>query len=124
MGARWFPDLSEHTGSTLAAFVTNPLAVQFVHRWLGAVVVLAAIVVAIRLARRTGLRRYAVLLPLLTAAQFALGIWTILRFYLHPVTLGVAHQLGAVILLSATVLACFAASRVPADADVAAGIRD
>jgi cytochrome c oxidase assembly protein subunit 15 len=77
----------------------NPVAAQFIHRWLAMIV--AATVLALWL-RRGRLPREA-RLPLhllagMTALQVALGISTLLLVV--PVPLAAAHQAGAVMLLS------------------------
>lgn len=82
--------------------VDNPVAVQFLHRWLAVVVAVAALAVAAQLFR-AGARGYAIAVEAAVGAQFLLGVLTLLHSV--PVALGVAHQTGAVVLLVVTVAA-------------------
>ncbi|MEM7397607.1 MAG: COX15/CtaA family protein [Pseudomonadota bacterium] len=80
----------------------NPLTVQFDHRMLGYVLVLATVLQAWWLARRPGgtyLRGSAIALASLCLLQVALGIWTLLSFV--PIELGLAHQAGAIVVFTA-----------------------
>jgi heme a synthase len=81
-------------------FVQNPIAVQWTHRVLGTVLALAALVFFVRVLRAGGVdpasRRLNVLFLVLMAAQYLLGVLTLLFFV--PVTLGVAHQALAMVL--------------------------
>lgn len=83
-------------------FTDNIVAVQFAHRWLAMLALAATAVFAWRLIRG---RRTVAGVVLLTAAamQVALGIATLLLRV--PVALGVAHQAGAMLLLTAAVAA-------------------
>ena len=82
--------------------VDNPVAVQFLHRWLAVVVAVAALAVAAQLFR-AGARGYAIAVEAAVVAQFLLGVLTLLHSV--PVALGVAHPTGAVVLLVVTVAA-------------------
>jgi cytochrome c oxidase assembly protein subunit 15 len=75
----------------------NPLAVQFNHRMLGYAVVIAAIVQLVWLQLKRAappLIGSALTLALLAILQGTLGVWTLLLAV--PITLGLAHQAGAV----------------------------
>jgi cytochrome c oxidase assembly protein subunit 15 len=75
----------------------NPLTVQFDHRMLGYAVVTAAVgqFLWLRLTRAPpALLGSAFTLALLAMLQMALGVWTLLLSV--PITLGLAHQAGAV----------------------------
>ena len=82
-------------------FIEGKSGVQFVHRILAYFVVIAIVVIWNR-ARKLDLtnyqRRSINLLLIMVGVQFLLGVWTILMQV--PVWLGVAHQVGAFILLS------------------------
>jgi cytochrome c oxidase assembly protein subunit 15 len=82
--------------------VDNPIAVQFVHRWLAMAVAVFALVVAVRL-HRAGARALAVALGAVVLLQFLLGVLTLVNSV--PIVLGVAHQAGAVVLLAIAVAA-------------------
>jgi cytochrome c oxidase assembly protein subunit 15 len=76
----------------------NPLTVQFDHRMLGYAVVVAALGQFLWLALKRAppaLLGSAFTLALLAMLQMALGVWTLLLSV--PITLGLAHQAGAVL---------------------------
>ena len=77
-------------------------AVQFNHR-LGAYLLAIAAVWFFALARKTDLKGRAHVLLAAMALQVALGIWTVLAA--TPIALGLAHQAGAIIVLSAALYA-------------------
>ncbi len=80
----------------------NPLAVQFNHRMLGYAVVVVTIVQAIWLGLRgtpTPLLGSAATVAVFSVLQATLGVWTLLLAV--PITLGLAHQAGAVLLFVA-----------------------
>lgn len=99
MGGRVFPanGLQDRYQPVLANFVSNPAAVQFVHRHFAIIVVGVTIGVGVLDVRRrqkrdqTRLPVYA--LYAVAAAQFLLGVFTlILRL---PISVAVAHQICA-----------------------------
>jgi heme a synthase len=83
-----------------ASFFYNPSWVQFVHRTLAVILVIALAVLIIRAKRlpfHPGLRNANTYLALALIFQFVLGVSTI---WLHvPLSLALLHQLGALILL-------------------------
>lgn len=84
----------------LRNLVENPVTVQWVHRVLGTVLLVAAIGVAIGARRGAADARSARLslaIAALVCVQYALGIATLLLAV--PVSLGVAHQVTAVVIL-------------------------
>jgi cytochrome c oxidase assembly protein subunit 15 len=85
----------------------NPVAVQFGHRMLAWVVLATGLLLArqLRLHRRS---REGLLLGAAVALQFVLGVLAILRLPASPVFWGTVHQAGAVVLLTATILALHA----------------
>jgi cytochrome c oxidase assembly protein subunit 15 len=92
----------------------NPAAVQFNHRLIAMTTLVAATLLWYAL-RRTTDARFARRMRLVLAAallQAILGVATLLLSV--PVWLGVAHQGGAVLLLTAAVLALHASARAPA----------
>ncbi|GAB5467698.1 MAG: COX15/CtaA family protein [Rhodospirillales bacterium] len=89
----------------LANLGENVTAVQFNHRLLAHAALLGAILLWVfgrRRATTPATARALVLLPLVAAGQFVLGIVTLLS--LVPVWLGALHQAGAILLLSALLL--------------------
>jgi cytochrome c oxidase assembly protein subunit 15 len=105
MFGRWVPPQAfDVARAGLADLVNNPVTVQFLHRLLGALLVLAAWGLW-WWARNYGLsarqRLHLRLVLALTLLQFALGIVTLLRYV--PVALAAGHQLNAALLLLAAV---------------------
>jgi len=81
----------------------NPLTVQFDHRMLGYAVVVAALGQLVWLAAKAAppvLMGSALTLALLAVLQATLGVWTLLLAV--PITLGVAHQAGAIAVFAAS----------------------
>ncbi len=92
----------------------NPLAVQFDHRMLGYAVVLAALGQILWLAVKRAppvLIGSALVLALFAVLQATLGVWTLLLAV--PITLGLAHQAGAVALFAAALYHLWTARREP-----------
>jgi cytochrome c oxidase assembly protein subunit 15 len=102
MHGAWFPQGLTSRSPIWSNVVDNPIAVQFLHRWLAVVVAVAALVVAAQLFR-VGAKVYAIAIETAVGVQFLLGVLTLLHS--TPVALGVAHQAGAVVLLVVTVFA-------------------
>ncbi len=102
MGPAWLPNGLTSLSPIWTNLVDNPVAVQFVHRWLAVAVAVFALLVAARL-RRVGATAHAVALGSAVLLQFLLGVMTLLQAV--PVALAVAHQAGAGLLLAATVVA-------------------
>ena len=102
MNGTWIPRGLNELSPVWSNAVDNPVAVQFLHRWLAVVVAVAALAVAAQLFR-AGARGYAIAVEAAVGAQFLLGVLTLLHSV--PVALGVAHQTGAVVLLVVTVAA-------------------
>lgn len=99
MGGRLVPGDLLYLDGVLANFVANPIAVQWTHRVIGTVLLLAVAAVAVLALRRVADdagRRYAVSFAALVAAQYALGIATLIMAV--PVSLGVLHQATAMVL--------------------------
>ncbi|MBL7897134.1 MAG: COX15/CtaA family protein [Crocinitomicaceae bacterium] len=100
MGTEWIP--ATVTDSFSNGGITNsPYVVQFIHRWLAAVVVLLSVVLYLK-SRKLNLEKFQknalLFVPVVVVIQFILGVVTLMN--LVPVSLGVIHQLGALILLS------------------------
>ena len=108
MAGQWLPSQLFALRPWWLNFFENLQTIQFAHRWLAAVALLALGVFALHL-HRAGARAFAGILLLLVAAQILLGIATLLLRV--PFALGLAHQSGAMILLSAALAALV--SRLP-----------
>lgn len=101
MGNDWMPDQVWALVPWWRNLVDNPLGIQFVHRWLALVVLVAAGACGISAARQVPDRVTAILGILLIAmvvAQVGLGIATLVNRV--PLVLGIAHQGGALVLLT------------------------
>jgi cytochrome c oxidase assembly protein subunit 15 len=101
MGDSLFPAGGWQASASLVAnLISNPVVVQFVHRWWAFVAALLILLVA-RAAWRIGAPARAQLLLAVVAAQIALGITTLLSGV--DIVLAVAHQAGAAVLLAALI---------------------
>jgi cytochrome c oxidase assembly protein subunit 15 len=92
----------------------NPLTVQFDHRMLGYAVVVAALGQLIWLAAKgapQALIGSALVLALFAVLQATLGVWTLLLAV--PITLGLAHQAGAIAVFAAALYHVWLARRLP-----------
>lgn len=99
MGGRLVPAELLWLDSVLENFVVNPITVQWTHRVLGTLLAAAVLGLGVLVWRRVGervSRRYNVALLSLVAAQYLLGVLTLL--FMVPVSLGVAHQANAMVL--------------------------
>jgi heme a synthase len=95
----------------------NPLTVQFDHRMLGYAVVVAALGQIIWLALKgapQALLASALVLALFAVLQATLGVWTLLLAV--PITLGLAHQAGAIAVFAAGLYHVWQSRRVPLSA--------
>ena len=95
----------------------NPLTVQFDHRMLGYAVVVAALGQVIWLAVKgapQALIGSALVLALFAVLQATLGVWTLLLAV--PITLGLAHQAGAIAVFAAALYHVWLARRLPLSA--------
>jgi cytochrome c oxidase assembly protein subunit 15 len=102
MTEQWTPDGMGELSPIWSNAVDNPVTVQFLHRWMGVVVAVAALAIA-ALLFRAGARRLAIAFEAVVLAQFVLGVLTLLHAV--PVALGVAHQAVGTLLLVVTVVA-------------------
>ena len=115
MAGEWVPSGYWLREPTWANPFENPAAVQFNHRVLAILTVVAAIGLWVWARTRplaSTARRAFGLLALAAVGQLGLGIWTLL--WVVPVWLGAAHQAGALTLLGLTV---WALTRLSPDAD-------
>jgi cytochrome c oxidase assembly protein subunit 15 len=106
MGDEWFPTGVAWLQPWIANLVDNPVVVQFVHRWFAFAVAAAALLLAGQ-AGRKGLVLAAAAVALTVVLQILLGIATLLTGV--DLTIAVAHQ-GMAVLLLASIL--YAAHRI------------
>jgi len=107
MGDTWIPKIvgEAFRSEGISSLFSNMISVQFVHRTFAYVVVLLVLFIwsTSRKQNLTGLQKNSINILLITVlVQFTLGVLTLL--YLVPVSLAVAHQLGALVLLSGSVV--------------------
>jgi cytochrome c oxidase assembly protein subunit 15 len=95
MNGQWLPEAALRLEPLWLNAFANPWLIQFLHRWTGTLLLLAVGWLWVASGRHRAL------LPLagLTAAQYALGVATLL--YAVPAALGVAHQACAGLLVLA-----------------------
>ncbi len=107
MGEQWIPDQILALSPGWKNAFENPVTIQFIHRCLAAALLVLTVWYAAMLAghRHYMTRGCAVAVFLAGAAQVTLGIAVLLLKV--PVALGVAHQAGALILLTAVLVAVF-----------------
>lgn len=110
MNSEWIP---ESIGMALdvyglKSFTEFPALVQFIHRWLAAGITVLAFVILYK-GRKIELesfqKRSLAAIALVVIVQFLLGVFTLL--YIVPISLGVLHQFGAVILLASVTVALY-----------------
>lgn len=100
MGDSLFPEGVQWLKPLWTNFVDNPIVVQFVHRW-WAFVVLAAVIVIARRAKKMGNRRASIAIHSAVGTQILLGIATLMTgVNLH---VAVTHQaVGALLVITTT----------------------
>jgi cytochrome c oxidase assembly protein subunit 15 len=94
----------------------NVPAVQFDHRLLATLTALAAVATVVAGARVRGLRPFVVPLAVAVAAQYVLGVATLL--WVVPPALATAHQAVAVLLLTAALVLVHGLSDQPSSLDI------
>ncbi len=103
MGDTWIPEEVWFYKPVWLNFIENHAGVQFIHRWLAKLTVLAIFSLTAHALIKQRKEFIFPLLALLVCGQLALGIATL--FSHVELNLAVLHQAGAVILLSATLIA-------------------
>jgi len=108
MGETWIPDQIFALNPVWKNLFENPILVQFVHRCLAVGVAVVAFLYAISNFRQESyqLKRFSIVILLALFVQLSLGISALI--YEIPVILGVAHQAGALILLTVVLIPVFA----------------
>ena len=109
MGDDWFPAGGWNDAMSLAGNLSsNPVVVQFAHRW-WAWVAAAAILLLARRVHHAGIHGPVHAVATLVAMQIVLGVATLMSGVALPIA--VAHQAVAALLLGATIWAAHAAGR-------------
>lgn len=99
MDGRLIPEAYARLDPFLLNLTENIASVQFNHRLLASCTLILATGAAIRGIQHPDTRRWSIALGLAAIGQYSLGIATLLAVV--PPTLGVAHQVGAILLLTA-----------------------
>ncbi len=103
MQGQWLADAALMMTPSWMNFVENGVMIQFIHRWLGAVLVVTVLWLAFWAMRLGALVKPGLSLLAITLVQFILGVLTLI-FYV-PVVLGSLHQLlGTLMVLVTTYL--------------------
>ena len=103
MNGEWLPDLALSHVPYWYNFFENKAMLQFIHRWLGAALLVVTVLVAILafIREQPAVKVMATILLAAILGQFLLGILTLI--YVVPVSLGSIHQAGACIVVLAVV---------------------
>ena len=105
MGPDWLPDAAfMYAGGLINNLINNPIMIQWVHRWLAIAVVIGVFMIWNQCKASNNFQYQASGLLLVAAVcfQFILGIITLVTAVWLPVAL--AHQFGALVLLSSSVM--------------------
>ncbi len=100
MYGQWLADAAVMMEPFWRNFIENGVMIQFMHRWLGALLLFGVVGLAFA-AARNGLLFSAVVLVVVTAAQFGIGVATLMLRV--PVVLGSLHQAVACLMVLALV---------------------
>ena len=107
MGEQWIPDQLLAISPVWKNAFENPVTIQLIHRCMAAALLILIVLYAGMLIRhrRHVVRGFAIAVVLAGVIQIALGISVLLLKV--PVALGMAHQTGALILLTVVIVAVF-----------------
>ncbi|MGV0035519.1 MAG: COX15/CtaA family protein [Candidatus Azotimanducaceae bacterium WSBS_2022_MAG_OTU7] len=100
MHGQWLADAAVMMEPFWRNFIENGVMIQFMHRWLGALLLFGVVGLALATARN-GMLFPAVVLVVVTAAQFGIGVATLMLRV--PVVLGSLHQAVACLMVLALV---------------------
>ncbi len=116
MNGEWLPDLALQMQPFWHNLVDNNAMLQFIHRWVGASVLLLAGVLfwQARAVANRQLTLTTFVLLVAVIAQFLLGVMTLL--HVVPIGLASLHQAGACVLVVATIVMLYSTKAEPARA--------
>lgn len=100
MNGQFIADVALSLDPIWKNLIENGAMIQFVHRWLGAIVLFGVIILGL-MSLKTKLRGGSSVLVLITSFQFILGVLTLVNGV--PLVLGSLHQVVAVIMFLALV---------------------
>jgi len=110
MNGQWIPDGIAQIQPWWLNLFENPVAIQFVHRNF-ALLVLATVFSCVLVSRKQEFRTHSYLLIVALNVQVILGISALVMRV--PLSLGVAHQAGAVILIASAIFCAHTARKLP-----------
>lgn len=100
MGEEWYPEYAvNRTGNLLRDFTENPAGIQFIHRWLGFLVLAGIIVLSYQtksFSKDNFIYKWITRMLYAVVLQILLGIYTLIENV--PIYMGVLHQSGALLL--------------------------
>lgn len=108
MNGEWIPAIAFSEGSLWKSLLMNNAMLQFVHRWLAIILLIAVLSYSVYFwpkCRQVGFRVSLKALLLALLIQIGLGIATLV--YAVPISLATLHQLGAVLVLASLVALIF-----------------
>jgi len=111
MGDSWLPQVlsSAFSEEGFLAIVNNPFVVQFIHRWIPAIIFIIGALLWYRIEKSSdpnSSKKWIIrAFNFMILIQIILGVYTIL--FSVPLHLGVLHQFGAVVLFGINLLALF-----------------
>jgi cytochrome c oxidase assembly protein subunit 15 len=113
MNGQWLPEVALSHVPYWHNFFDNKAMLQFIHRWLGATLLVVAVIVAVLafLRERPAIKLLAALLLAVIIGQFLLGILTLI--YVVPVSLGSIHQAGACVVVLALMVLFYRTRATP-----------
>lgn len=111
MGGHWIPPGMDALHPTIRNLVENRVTVQFIHRAIGWILLIAVGAYWLAVRGRPALGPAPGFLLTSVALQFVLGIVAILQLPRHPVLTGALHQAGGLLVFSALVCLLFVVRR-------------
>ena len=107
MGGTWVPDQVWEASLAWKNLFENPITIQFVHRGFALIILILGVGFSIILFRHANksVRIYGVIVLIALLLQISLGISTLIMHV--PVTLAVAHQACALVLLTSVIVSIF-----------------
>lgn len=100
MGEEWYPEYAiNRTGKILKDYTENPAGIQFIHRWLGFLVLAGIIVLSYQtknFPKDNPVYKWITRMLYAVVLQILLGIYTLIDNV--PIYMGVLHQSGALLL--------------------------
>jgi len=100
MAGEWIPGNLWVMAPTWVNAFENPATVQWIHRWIGVMILIGTPLVALQIKKSQGFshsKRWGMGLKHMIYIQFLLGVFTLVLKV--PLALGVLHQLGAAIII-------------------------